>query len=336
MTSILTFNSHETYVHDLARMGHPMDVVVDLPGHHVEGWDERMRPVPHGVRLISLEEARASRYACVIGHTITDLLAVRSLPGARIFVAHGSLAGRIAQEQAQSDPQQVAATLRHYLEAVGGIAVAVSEMKRESWRLDAKVIRAGIEPNEYGGYRGEVASGLRVANHISQKSRVLRFELHEQIFGEALPCRLVGVNPDRPGIAPAPSWDALRTLYRSHRFFVHTAEPGLEDGYNLASLEAMATGMPGICNAHPSCPVEDGVSGFVSDDPEVLRRGVRQLLDDPQLARRMGAAARRSVRERFPMTDFVAGWRAVVEQSLARQARSDRPRETRHSPRGRP
>jgi len=317
LTSILTFNSHEAYVYDLARMGHPMDVVVDLPGHHVQGWDERMRPVPAGVRLIGLAEARAGRYACVIGHTITDLLAVRSLAGARIFVAHGSLAGRIAQEQATTDPGQVAATLRSYLDAVGGIAVAVSETKRKSWQLDARVIPAGIHPDEYGGYSGEIASGLRVANHIRQKSRVLRWELHEQVFGEALPCRLVGVNPDRPGVAPAESWDALRALYRSHRFFVHTAEPGLEDGYNLACLEAMATGMPVICNAQPSCPVEDGVSGFVSNDPAALRRGARRLLADRELARRMGEAARRRVGEHFPMTRFIAQWRAAVQESLA-------------------
>ena len=98
---------------------------------------------------------------------------------------------------------------------------------------------------------------------------------------------------------------------------MHTAAPGLEDGYNLASLEAMASGLPVIGNAHESCPVEHGVSGFVSDSAETLREGARELLADRERARAMGERARAVVREAFSMDAFVEAWQRVVAEAIA-------------------
>src|SRR5690606_3724519 len=90
----------------------------------------------------------------------------------------------------------------------------------------------------------------------------------------------------------------------SHRFYVHTADPELEDGYNLAMLEAMACGLPVVGCCHPTSPIEHGISGFLDDDPAALATFARRLLDEPELAARMGAAARATVERLFPPTAF--------------------------------
>ena len=319
MARILTFNSHEAYIANLARTGFPMDVVCDLPGHHHEGWDERMRPIPENVRIVSLSRALAKRdgYDCVIGHNITDLLAVKGMDGpARVLVLHSSLEGRMAQERVRVEPRALRDAIARYLSLVRGRVVAISEMKAKTWDLPCSVIRGAVDVDDYGPWDGHVASGLRVANHVTQKSEYLLWPLHEEIVRNDLPCRLVGVNPDRAGVAPANGWDELKQLYRTHRFFLHTAAAGLEDGYNLASLEAMATGLPVISNEHESCPIEHGRSGFVSDQAEVLREGARQLLVDPAAARRMGARAREVARESFPIERFVDAWRRLIAEAI--------------------
>lgn len=317
---ILTFNSHEAYIANLARTGHTLDVVCDLPGHHHAGWDERMRPVPENVRIIGVAEALAGadEYACIIGHNITDLLAVKSVQGpARILVLHASLEGRMTQEQVDVDPAALRGAIVKYLGLVGGRVVVISEMKAKTWDLPADIIPGAVDPDDYAPWEGAVESGLRVANHVKQKSEYLLWQFHEEIFRADLPCRLVGVNPDRPGVSPAAGWADLRRLLREHRFFVHTAAESLEDGYNLASLEAMAAGLPLVCNAHTSCPIEDGRSGFVSDSVEHLRDGVRRLLADRGLARQMGAAARELVGAQFPMAAFVDAWNRVIEEAVS-------------------
>ncbi len=313
---VLTFNSHEAYIHNLAQTGYPMDVVCDLPGHHFAGWDARMRPLPENVRVVSIADLSrgGTSYDCVIGHTLSDLLAAKDVASRRrILVLHSSLTGRIEQEGASVSPEALRETVRRYLELTETTLVMISEMKAESWGLPATVIRGAVDVASYGPWEGDIAEGLRVANHVTAKSAYLDWPLHERVFDADHPCRLVGENPDLAGVAPAENWNHLRELLRHHRFFVHTARAGLEDGYNLASLEAMATGLPVVSNANPSCPIEDGVSGVVSDDPEALQEGTRRLLEDREYARHIGAAGRDVARERFSLDEFVTRWQRVIE-----------------------
>ena len=47
-----------------------------------------------------------------------------------------------------------------------------------------------------------------------------------------------------PGVEAAKNWDNLKETLQSHRFYIHTADPRYEDGFNMATLEAMAAGIP--------------------------------------------------------------------------------------------
>lgn len=99
---------------------------------------------------------------------------------------------------------------------------------------------------------------------------------------------LVGRNPDMPGVEPARNWEHLKEIFSQHRFYAHTADPLYEDGYNMASIEAMAAGLPVLSNRHPSSPIQHGVNGFVSDDPTELNHYAKLLLEKPDMARSMG------------------------------------------------
>jgi glycosyltransferase involved in cell wall biosynthesis len=316
---LLTFLAHESYLHTLAKLGHPMDVIVNLPGHHSPTWDERMRPVPDNVRLLPVEEFMADppEFDCVIGHNISDLLQVKHLPGPRVLTLHSSLTGRLSQEESGIDPREMSSMVVQYMSMLSGVLVFVSEMKRSSWDIDARVIRLAVDTADYDGYHGSESSALRVVNHITAKTDFLRWDLQEAVF-EDLPCKLVGVNPDFPDVHPSRDWDHLKDLYRSYRMYVHTAQQGMEDAWNTSTLEAMATGMPVICSQLPGSLVEDGVSGFVSNDPEVLRAGVRRLLADQGLATEMGRAARTRVAEEFSLKAFIDSWERTLAESCAR------------------
>jgi glycosyltransferase involved in cell wall biosynthesis len=117
----------------------------------------------------------------------------------------------------------------------------------------------------------------------------------------------VGHNPEFPGVRASSSWAELKQTFRRHRFFVHTAEPELEDGYNMATLEAMAAGLPVLGNRHPTSPVVHGVSGFLSDDPAELNQFASAFLADRCLAGEMGRAARQTVLDQFSGAAFRDG-----------------------------
>jgi tetratricopeptide (TPR) repeat protein len=78
-------------------------------------------------------------------------------------------------------------------------------------------------------------------------------------------------------------------------------------------LEAMATGMPVVSLRNPTCPIENEVNGFVSEKPEILREHLLKLLNDRDLARRLGARARETVDAHFPLAPFIDAWNETFE-----------------------
>jgi len=190
--------------------------------------------------------------------------------------------------------------------------VAVSSLKGRSWGFANDIVPFSADAGDDLPWQGDLARGLRVSNHILRRPKILLWEFHQQAFG-GLPVTLVGHNPALPDVHPAGSWAELQRIFRRHRFYIHTADPCLEDGYNMATLEAMAAGLPVLGNRHPTSPVEHGVSGFLSDDPAELRGYARRLLEDRALAAQMGAAARECVARRFSRAHFRTGFCRSIE-----------------------
>jgi hypothetical protein len=311
---LLVFDCHEAWVYQLRLLGQAMDVIVGLKGRQTSGWDHAMRPAPPNSRMIFLRDALCSPgpYACIIAHNLTDLLEVKALPGPRLLVMHETLEGNAIAQGSTTPLEEIRRTLAQYLDLVGAHSIAVSPLKARSWGLASESVPFIADPADYPAYSGDLARGLRVANQIRLKRDSLLWDFHEQAFS-GIPLTLVGRNDDVPGVEPARDWAALKEILRRHRFFVHTADPRFEDGYNMATLEAMAAGLPVLGNRHPTSPVEHGVSGFLSDDPAELRRCALRLLDDRELAERMGREAQKTVTAKFSPMDFVAGLRGAID-----------------------
>ncbi len=312
---LLVLNCHEAWVHQLGVLDAELDIVIGLPGRYTSDWDRRMRPVPANGRLTTLAEALDSRvkYDCVINHNITDLLDTKSFAAPKLLVLHETLDGRMAQQDADFDARDMRATLNAYLAGVGGHAIAVSRMKAMSWGVTSVVVQGSVDPESYLPHTGVVNAGLRVANHITSKRVFLNWDFHHRAF-DGLALKLVGHNPDMPGVEAAEDWDALKSDFASHRFYVHTADPHFEDGYNLAMLEAMAAGLPVLTNRHPTTIVEHGKSGFICETPEEMRRHACELLAHPALAHEMGARAQQIVRSAYsPLRFKVDFTRAIAD-----------------------
>ena len=320
---LLVFNCHEAWVYQLGRLDRQMDVIVALSGRYKQTWDEQMRPVPPNARIVTLDEVLASNepYYCIIAHNISDLLDVKRLAGPRLVVIHSTLEGRAREEKSQLPPEKLSEMLGRYLALTGGHAVACSRLKGTSWGLAEDIVPFAVDADDYRPHVGDIAAGLRISNHIKDRKHILMWEFHEAAFA-GLPVRLVGHNPALPDVNAAESWDDLKRILSRHRFYIHTARADCEDGYNMATLEAMAAGLPVLGNCHPTSPIVDGVSGYLSDDPAELHRRAEHLLADPDLAAEMGRAARQRVIEKFPLAAFSRDFANSIE--TARQKHPSR------------
>lgn len=315
---LLVFNSHEGWISLLEGCGYELDIVVGLPGRLVRGWDQRQRPIPRGARLIPLERLGAEPIEAVgaVCSNISDLLTLKDAAIPKLLVLHKSLASSHDEQGAELEPATLRKALARYLELTAAHAVAVTPWKASTWEVTNEVLLPGLEVEDYLPWTGVEAAGIRVSHQMDQRARTLLVDLHDQAFS-GLPIQLVGVNPKRPGSVPSRDHEHLKWMLSRHRFLVHTADPALEDGFNLAMLEGMAAGLPVIGNRHPTSPITHGVDGFLSNDPAELRGFAETLIADRHLAERMGEAARETVRARFPRERFHEEFRAAVLWSRA-------------------
>ncbi|MEU5841260.1 glycosyltransferase [Rhodococcus sp. NPDC047139] len=97
--------------------------------------------------------------------------------------------------------------------------------------------------------------------------------------------------------------------------------------FPMALLEAMASGRPAVCTAVGGVPemLVDGVTGRLvpARDARSLADAMLALLDDPELARKMGRSARERVDAEFTLFRSVEGAQAALEQVARSTERTD-------------
>jgi glycosyltransferase involved in cell wall biosynthesis len=138
------------------------------------------------------------------------------------------------------------------------------------------------------------------------------------VVGRAKPGGAAAAALDRLGLADAVRFEhgiseaALVDLFGSAEVAV---VPSLYEGFSLPAVEAMACGTPLVATTAGALPEVVGPDGVTAlhvppGDPEALAAAVALVLDDPELAARLGAAGRGRVVELFT-------WRAVAEATVA-------------------
>lgn len=107
--------------------------------------------------------------------------------------------------------------------------------------------------------------------------------------------------------------------------------PSLREGLGLAVIEAMAAGRAVVASDCEGIAevVEDGRSGllFAPGDARALAGKLDLLLRRPQLARRLAAAARERVRDRFSLPGMVSQVEAVYRAAMGARKGADAARD---------
>lgn len=221
----------------------------------------------------------------------------------------------------EHDPPLASATdQRHWADDEKITVVHVTGFNALMWDhrdSPVEVIEHGIRLLAPATYDGGRAEGIVVVNNIATRGRRLGPDIFEQLRAQ-VPLTLVGMGAeDVGGYGEVANCD-LPSFMARYRFFLN---PIRYTSLGLAVLEAMMVGLPivGLATTEMPTVIANGVNGWLDTRPERLVDVMRQLIAEPELARRWGQAARRTAQERFGIGRFIADWQRV----FAHAARSD-------------
>ena len=323
---VLTFNFHEPYLCLMAKSNWHFDVGTYTEGVMARTWHTSFRPIPKNIHLVdeAIWRARLSAgyYDVVITHNESNALDVAAAPVPKILICHNRRTFlNTAATVERGDPKTSYDALLEHLQKLAFQFVFISDSKKEDYGIPGEVIYPGVDPADYLEYTGETPCILRVGNVMRQRDLMFDVDFQEACC-EGLINRVVGTNPLIPESKPTESFEELQQLYATHRCLLHVSREAYEDGYNLSTLEAMASGMPVVTLSNPTSPITDGVDGFSTYDSDELRGRLQDLLNDRDLAIKLGAAGRETVQHKFPMERFVTRWEEVISEAAEQSQRS--------------
>ncbi|WP_018657113.1 glycosyltransferase [Actinomadura flavalba] len=169
-------------------------------------------------------------------------------------------------------------------------------------------------------YTGELPHTAVVTNEPLRRGRYVGADLLRGFAG-AGPMDVFGMGvtgvPDHVGLPGVQAFedlpqDEMHAELARRRVYLH---PVRWTSLGLSLLEAMHLGMPVV--ALGTTEVAEAVPpgcGVVSTNVEVLREGLARLLNDPDEAAELGAAARRAAVARFSADRFLRDWEATLAE----------------------
>jgi hypothetical protein len=310
---ILTWHTHGAYLLYLSQAPHDF-YVLSKPGRP-PGYGGRAGHLPWGpnVHDMPIEAAKSHQFDCIVFQDDHQYLhdqhryftaAQRRLP--QIYIEH-------------DPPRQNPTDERHIVADREVMLVHVTAFNKLMWDSGAtptRVIEHGvIEPaslNPLARYTGELERGLVVVNNIATRGR----RLGGDVFAECrkrVPLDLVGMGAQAAGGLGEVLHGELHGFEARYRFLFN---PIRYTSMGLGVIEAMMVGLPVVALATTEMVtvIRDGLNGFIDTDPARLVERMRALLADRELARALGAQARRTALERFNIGRFVADWNAALAE----------------------
>jgi len=190
------------------------------------------------------------------------------------------------------------------------------------------VIHPGVDTDRWRPIEGRPASVrpqlIFVGGDFERKGGPVLLDVYRAQLRDRCDLHLVTRDqiPEEPGVHVhrdfRPDDERLLRLYQQCDALVL---PTLADLFSMASIEAMACGLPVIVSAVGGIPeiVEDGRTGrlITPGDRAALARAVVSLLDQPERGRVWGASGRRVAVERFNTASQAARLARLIEDAVA-------------------
>jgi glycosyltransferase involved in cell wall biosynthesis len=309
---VLTWHVHGSYLYNLVQAPH--DFYLPVKPGKPEGYGGRSGhfPWPDNVFDVPAEDVKSDAYDLILYQSHKNYLidqyeilspAQREQP--RIYLEHNT-------------PRPSPTDTPHPVDDPRVLLVHCSYFNEVMWdngKTPTMVVQHGVLVPPDLKWNGELARGITVVNGLAKRGRLAGADIFLAMRRQ-IPIDIAGMGTEKfGGLGDLPHRRLHETESR-YRFFFN---PIRYTSLPLSVLEAMALGLPVVALATTEVPraVPNGEAGFVSNNREELAEGMRRLIADPGLAKKLGTRARAIAQETYGIERFVRDWSMAFEKAMA-------------------
>ena len=302
--NILTFNTHERYQTQLAKTGHNF---YSFNYDNGKEWFKEHAPMPENVYQLP----KNSLYPAIS----FDLILVQSKFGqfqtaSQINEAFGKIPV-VVLEHTLPHLNWPESHVEQFRRMQGDVNVFITEYSKGKWGIDGEVVYHSVDTDLFKPAGERKNQVLTVAHDFINRDYALNYQGWERMTKD-LPRVVVG---NTEGLSKAPeSVDELVKTYQESLVYIN---PSTLSPVPTSMLEAMSCGCAVVTTATCEIPnfIKHGENGFMSNDEGELRGYVEKLLADPELAQKMGACARETIKEKFSEERFINEWNNIFDKT---------------------
>lgn len=312
--NILTFATHERYEENLCKTGHNFYSLAIG-----KTWDTDYAMVPDNYHIINTIPDYVD-FDLILTHTSCErmLKAHEHLTG--VNMANGNRSGIPILRHTHVLPDvrfDVANQIADFQNYPSDKDSFISTYNMGVWGgfsdRSAGVIEHGIDTEFWSQGAGNTSRELyclSVVNEFPSRDWCCGFNLWKEVaYGTGISCEVVGkCTGENAGFSqPAQCREHLRQIYQTAAVFLNTS---IHSPVPTAMMEAMACGCPVVTTGTCMIPeiIEHGVNGIIANDASDMKFWCRELLDKPDLARKLGEAGRKTIEEKYTLKRFVDNW----------------------------
>ena len=305
---IFTWHIHGSYMYYLLQSQHEFFLPVKTDGSPGFGGRGDIPHWPDNVHDVPAEQVKELDFDLILFQTRRNY----EVDQYEIFTEQQRRLPRIYLEH--DTPRETPTDTKHWVDDPEILLVHCTYFNNLMWdnnRTPTYVIEHGVIVPEDVRYTGELNKGIVVINDLKRRGRRLGSDIFEQAR-LVTPLDLVGIHWEESGGLGEVPLPALPAFESHYRFFFN---PIRYTSMGLAVCEAMMIGMPivGLATTEMVTVIENGLNGYIDTNPGALVDYMRELLDDPGLAHRMGMMARHTALQRFNIQRFVRDWSEAFE-----------------------
>lgn len=230
----------------------------------------------------------------------------------------------------QSTPSVENRLRRYRNEGLKIVRYSPMEDKLKNYIGGDVTIRFYKDPTEFSGYNGKEPKIVNFTQTLKGRRIFCGYDPIMKLI-EGFPAKVYGSGNEDLGEYNGGElpYDLMKGALRDNRVYVYRGT--WPASYTLTTIEAMMTGIPvvstgpeignmggreGIDTYEMQHIIKNNESGFVSDDLDYLRTCIKSLLNDLDLARKIGDAGRKRAIELFSKEVIRSQWSTFFD-SLA-------------------